>query len=247
VSELGNLSRCMMDNDSDALRRAQRLRRKALVASIFLEAAVLVALLLWPLITPGVLRPGFIFTPAPPIHGAPNLKPMHRPADTHMEPKPPSSLDQILLQPPLVPQHVGKTPGGPPPSIEVPFGPADLRPGFMAGSDEDAQIPISPSNDASRKSSRLKRSEGVMEASLIHRVQPEYPPIALSAHLSGTVRLHAVIGTDGSIRQLEVVSGSPIFLPSALAAIRQWRYQPTRLYGEAVEVETYITVEFVLR
>jgi protein TonB len=66
-------------------------------------------------------------------------------------------------------------------------------------------------------------------------------------HLSGTVRLHAVIGTDGRVRELEVLSGNPIFVPSAMAAVRQWRYQPTRLSGEAVEVETYITVEFVLR
>lgn len=86
-----------------------------------------------------------------------------------------------------------------------------------------------------------------MQALLIHRVQPEYPSIALGMHLSGAVRLHAVIGTDGSVREIEVVNGNPIFIPSALAAIRQWRYQPTRLSGEAVEVETYITVEFVLR
>ncbi|HXJ17335.1 MAG TPA: TonB family protein [Candidatus Polarisedimenticolia bacterium] len=247
MSELGSLSQCMMDNDSDVLRRAQRLRRKALVASIFLEAAVLAALLLWPLITPGVLPPEFIFTPAPPVHGEPNSKPTRRPTNGHKESKPSSRLDHVLLQPPVVPQHAAKTPDGAPPSIEASFGPLKLPPGVIGGNNDDARIHIAPPTNAGQKSPRLKRSEGVMEASLIHRVQPEYPTIALSAHLSATVRLHAVIGTDGSVRHLEVVSGNPIFVPSAVAAIRQWRYLPTRLNGEAVEVETYITVEFVLR
>lgn len=92
----------------------------------------------------------------------------------------------------------------------------------------------------------LHVSTGMMEASLIRRVQPVYPPAARVMHLSGTVRLRALIGTDGNVRQLEVLNGNPILVQSALAAVRGWRYRPTFLNGEAVEVETYITVHFVL-
>jgi TonB family protein len=65
-------------------------------------------------------------------------------------------------------------------------------------------------------------------------------------HLQGTVRLRAIIGKDGSVSELEVLSGNPILVQAAVAAVREWRYRPTRLNNEAVEVETYITVTFVL-
>ena len=85
-----------------------------------------------------------------------------------------------------------------------------------------------------------------MDAFLIHRVQPEYPLPAKIIRLAGTVELRAVIGTDGRIRRLAVVSGNPILAQAAVAAVCQWIYQPTRLSGEPVEVETRITVNFVL-
>jgi protein TonB len=65
-------------------------------------------------------------------------------------------------------------------------------------------------------------------------------------HVSGTVRLRAIIGKDGSVSQLEVLSGNPILTQAAVVAVREWRYRPTRLNEEAVEVETYITVNFIL-
>jgi protein TonB len=65
-------------------------------------------------------------------------------------------------------------------------------------------------------------------------------------HLSGQVILHAIIGTDGGVRQLQIASGNTILEQSALAAVREWRYQPTRLSGQPVEVETTITVNFIL-
>jgi len=63
-------------------------------------------------------------------------------------------------------------------------------------------------------------------------------------HLAGTVQLRAVIATDGSVRNLEVVGGNPILAKAAVDAVRQWRYQPTLLSGKPVEVETIVTVEF---
>jgi protein TonB len=89
-------------------------------------------------------------------------------------------------------------------------------------------------------------SEGVMAAALIYKVQPAYPWMARNLHVAGTVRLRAIIGTDGRIRELEVINGNVYLQAAAVAAVRQWRYRPTLLNGVAVEVETFITVNFVL-
>jgi protein TonB len=81
---------------------------------------------------------------------------------------------------------------------------------------------------------------------LIYKVQPQYPAAARLMHIAGPVRLRAVIGKDGGVTELEVLSGNPILVQAAVDAVREWRYRPTRLNEEAVEVETYITVNFVL-
>jgi len=79
-------------------------------------------------------------------------------------------------------------------------------------------------------------------ALLTHRVEPVYPILAKQLGRSGRVELRAIIATDGSIQSLQVVSGDPMFYQSALDAVRQWRYTPTVLNGQVMEVDTYITV-----
>ena len=93
---------------------------------------------------------------------------------------------------------------------------------------------------------RIKQGGAVTAASLINKVQPTYPPLARQTRISGTVRLHAIISKDGSVQQLEVLSGHPLLVQAALDAVRQWRYRPTLLNGEAVEVDTTIDVIFSL-
>jgi protein TonB len=92
----------------------------------------------------------------------------------------------------------------------------------------------------------LRVGGNVQAARIINRVQPVYPPLARQTRISGTVRLHAIIGKDGAITQLEVMNGHPLLQQSALDAVRQWRYQPTLLNGEPVEVDTTIDVIFSL-
>jgi TonB family protein len=86
----------------------------------------------------------------------------------------------------------------------------------------------------------------VQAARLIRQIKPEYPPIAKAARIQGTVRLSAVIGTDGVVTELRVVSGSPMLVQPALEAVRQWRYMPTLSNGEPAEVLTTIDVNFAL-
>jgi protein TonB len=87
----------------------------------------------------------------------------------------------------------------------------------------------------------------IEQAMLLHRVEPQYPPLARQIHREGQVELHAVIATDGTIQSLQVVSGDPLFLKSATDAVSQWRYRPTILSGQPVEIETYITVIYTLQ
>jgi len=84
------------------------------------------------------------------------------------------------------------------------------------------------------------------DVSLIYRVQPAYPAIARAAHIQGPVQLRAIISRAGAIENLTAISGHPMLVPSAIAAVRQWRYRPYLLNDEPYEVETEITVNFVL-
>jgi protein TonB len=93
---------------------------------------------------------------------------------------------------------------------------------------------------------RVTVGGNVQAARLVNKVQPLYPPLARQTRISGTVKLHAIIGKDGTVQRLEVQSGHPLLVQSAQDAVRQWRYQPTLLNGEPVEVDTEIDVIFSL-
>ncbi len=83
---------------------------------------------------------------------------------------------------------------------------------------------------------------------LIQKVTPEYPPVAQAAGIEGTVDLQAVIGKDGSVLNVHALSGPDHDLvQAAIDAVRQWRYSPTLLNGEPVEVSTQISVQFALQ
>jgi TonB family protein len=93
---------------------------------------------------------------------------------------------------------------------------------------------------------QIRVGGNVMASKLIHKVTPGYPLEAKEARIQGTVRLNAVVAHDGTIAHLTVVSGHPLLVPSALEAVRQWRYQPTLLNGQPVEVVTQIDINFTL-
>ena len=85
-----------------------------------------------------------------------------------------------------------------------------------------------------------------MEGNLIYRIQPDYPALARQVRIQGLVVLRAMISRDGTIENLQVLSGHPMLVRAALDAVRQWRYRPYVLNGEPVEVETEVKVNFVL-
>ncbi len=123
-----------------------------------------------------------------------------------------------------------------------------VGPILMAGVISKPQ-PIEPphvTQPAQQEKHPLKLSEGVLQAQLISRIEPRYPPLAIQTRTEGTVQLHAIIGRDGRITSLDVISGHPLLVKAALDAVRQWMYRPTMLNGEPVEVETSINVIFKL-
>jgi len=91
------------------------------------------------------------------------------------------------------------------------------------------------------------RRSVMMEGNLVHRIDPTYPAIAKTAGVQGIVLVRAVISSYGRIEQAQVISGSPLLSAAALEAIRQWKYRPYVLNGTPIEVETEITVNFVLQ
>jgi len=93
---------------------------------------------------------------------------------------------------------------------------------------------------------RIRVGGNVEAAAIVARVVPKYPEIAKLAHISGTVILHAVIATDGTVQELSYVSGPSLLIKAAMDAVREWRYRPTLLNQMPVEVDTTIEVVFNL-
>ncbi len=130
----------------------------------------------------------------------------------------------------------GGVPGG------VPGGQAGGVIGGIIGGTVGGNLPPPPKETPRR----IRVGGQVQTAKLVNKVQPIYPPLARQARIQGTVRLQAVIAKDGSVVELQVLSGHPLLQQAALDAVRQWRYQPTRLNGEPVEVVTTVDVIFTL-
>ena len=115
------------------------------------------------------------------------------------------------------------------------------NPGSRAPSHREAAKPAKPN------SAPMMQGATVQAAKLINKVQPVYPDVAREERLGGTVRLHAIIATDGSVRILRVVSGRCSLSRAAVDAVRKWRYAPTLINGEPVEADTTIDAIFEIR
>ena len=114
-----------------------------------------------------------------------------------------------------------------------------------------ARKPASPAmgpgtTPAGENRMQIRLGGPVQAAKIVRRVQPQYPEVARNERLQGTVRLHAIIDKDGSISRLVVLRGYCSLAKASMEAVRQWRYSPTLVNGEPVEVDTTIDVIFSL-
>ena len=251
-----SFERCMVEADPAAQSTRKTILRRSMAVSIVLECLAVAVAILWPLFSTyplvaksNVVMPIPPYGPPHPVQQAHSAPPGERP---HHGPVSPTTL---VFHPPtaLTPQNTPPSDLGSTP--EFPDGPS----GAFSGSTSAVGIidlgdnrlntapPVRPIvTERPPAPAVIRRSEGVQAAMLIRRVEPFYPAIARQTRIQGTVQLHAVIARDGSIASLEALSGHPLLIRAALDAVRQWRYRPTLLGSEPVEVETYITVIFKL-
>ena len=110
----------------------------------------------------------------------------------------------------------------------------------------DTPPPPPPVVHAVPKPQIIRLPSMIVAAKLLYQPKPVYPQIAIMAHIQGTVILQAIIGKEGAVQDLKVLSGHPLLVRAALDAVKTWRYQPTLLNSEPVEVLTEIDVNFKL-
>jgi TonB family protein len=243
----GSLSSCFVEGDPQSEKRARRIKHRAVAISIALQSIVVGTLILFPLLSNGERMTMQIVTPVPPYRRG-NLTPTdpgphHKPETqchicAHLS-VPNRIVTQTTLRgdansvDPIGDTQFGSSgdPNG------NPFGVEDLSP---------HRGPERPVEDTKKPTDRQRVSELQQMAQLIHRVEPIYPPLAKQIHHEGRVELRAIISTTGTIESLEVISGDPLLIQSALAAVREWRYRPTILNGRPIEVDTHITVIYTL-
>ena len=243
---LGSLGACLVEGNPEQSRSERRLRRRALVLSILIQTAVLALLVLLPLlgktqpIALAITTPIPPYSPAGPSHDA-GVRRTNRPLPS------PCRFCFPPKIPPFIGTHAsGSSEGGPNDApqglgLTVPGGPG----GWIPIQDARAPVPPPPPEQHAARPTVLRMTH-LDPAMLIYRVDPVYPILAKQVHKEGRVELHARIATDGSIQSLEVVAGDLMFFQSALEAVRQWRYRPTVLNGQPVEIDTHITVIYTM-
>ncbi len=155
-------------------------------------------------------------------------------------------LNDHILQPQSIPTHVAPIddwksgfPAPDLPNVRFGRGGPDGVP-FGLGENLPVVVPKPPTP------THPVRISHWAEGNLIYRVQPVYPPLARQARIQGPVQLRAIISKTGTIEHLTLESGHPMLAGAAIDAVRQWRYRPYLLNDEPVEIETEITVNFVL-
>jgi periplasmic protein TonB len=246
---LGSLSGCLVDGDAEQRQRQRRVRRRALAVSVFLQSAVLAALVLVPLFGKTQRIALAFAVPVPPYSP-------YRRAPQNPGPPPPrehNPQNTCRFCAPLSIPHTIVTRDDSSSSTQtddaLPPGIGDNIPGAGAGlinlSDPRQRV-LLPLTEHQVARPQVLQMTHVDPAMLIRRVEPIYPPLAIHIHKEGRVELRAIIGTDGTIQSLQIVSGDPLFLISAREAVQQWRYKPTYLNGQPVEIDTYITVVYVM-
>jgi protein TonB len=163
------------------------------------------------------------------------------------------TAEDLMRAPTVIPKTIAQIKEQPEPSQSsmgvvggVPGGMPGGTPGGVLGSIIASAAPAPPPPPQAATPKRIRVGGQVEAAKLIFRPTPEYPPLAKMARIQGTVRLEAIISRDGTIQDLKVVSGHPLLVKAALEAVQRWRYQPTLLNGEPVEVVTEIDCNFTL-
>lgn len=165
------------------------------------------------------------------------------------------SSEELMRAPTVIPKTIAKVKDEPEPPPSGAVGVVGGVPGGMPGGSVGGVLgglisssapPPPPPPPKAVTPKRIRLGGQVEAAKLMFHPNPEYPPLAKMARIQGTVRLEAIISTDGTIQDLKAVSGHPLLVKAAMDAVARWRYQPTLLNGEPVQVVTEVDVNFTL-
>jgi protein TonB len=238
----------MFSTDLNGSAWGRRRRGWATLFSFLLQCVCLALLMLAPVLFPHVLPR---LNAAPPLISLLPSAPDPPPVDhirSSSGPRTSERIGETLLQPTRIPTHAAMLDDHnvePAPAFDTVC--PTCAPGGMGSRDGLSVIAIvGPAPPPPPSVTHSRPVSVMMEGMLIRPVQPIYPPLAKNARIQGTVVLQAIISKQGMIEHLQALSGPPMLVPAALEAVRQWRYRPYVLNGEAVEVETQVTVNFVL-
>src|SRR5487761_346171 len=214
--------------------------------SALIQGAILGVLILIPLIYTSALPKALLTTflvapPPPPPPPPPAVKEI-------VKPEPKFIQQGKLLAPTVIPKKIQMIKEQPQPDVGMTGGVLGGVPGGSAGGVLGGIIGGAPGGLPAppKPVERIRVGGQVQAANLIHQVLPVYPQIAKTAHISGTVMLPAIIAKDGTVQELQFISGPPLLMRAAMDAVRQWRYRPTILNTQPVQVETTISVIFNL-
>jgi len=219
----------------------------SVILSGIVQAVILGVLILIPLIyteaLPKAMLSTLLIAPPPP----PPPPPPPQPVKTVIKPVARLIQSGKLVQPRAIPKEVAVFKEAElPPDIITNSGQQGGVFGGIPGGNMIASGPAVPPPPKPTAPARIKQGGNVTAASIITQTKPVYPALARQARIQGNVVLHAIIDKDGKVAQLEVISGHPLLVQSALDAVKQWRYKPTLLNGDPVEVDTTITVTFTM-
>jgi periplasmic protein TonB len=221
-----------------------------LAISIFLQSAVLATLILVPLFGKTQRIALAYATPIPPY--SPYRDVPRNPGAPRPHPSGPQTACRFCAVTNIPPHIVTRDPASSTNQVDdAPPGIGEGIPGAGEGlinlSDSRRTVLPPPRTEREVTRPQILHVTTIDPAMLIRRVEPVYPALAKQTHREGRVELRAIIGTDGRIESLQVVSGDPMFLISAREAVEQWRYKPTYLNGKAVEIDTFITVVYTMQ
>lgn len=247
-SSPGLLNACLVDGDPGRLAHARRSRTRALALSLTIQGTALAALLVIPLLATGEKISSINVTPVLPYYGTSQPAP-RRAVPSGGSHHPTNGPRYDASRPPNhIPTRTAERDTDPPGNVEdkKTYVGSPGIPGGIGTPDRFRPAPPPP-HELVERTPRVVQMSHMDPAILIRRVEPVYPILAKMAHREGRIELRAIISTDGSIRSLEVISGDPLFVRASYDAVSQWRYRPLILNGQAVEVETNITVIFQLQ
>jgi len=223
-------------------------KRYTVLVGLLLQIGTLATLIVLPLVYTQVLPQAHLRSvfaapsPPPPALSKAPPTPDARPIPFPRAPINPSPLPYI----PTRPNTEISTATAPELSASSPAGDSLLALSPPDGAQIKPPDPPQPSAVKQQPVTKRVRLATMEQSQLIYRVQPAYPVMAKQIHLQGVVEFTAVISKNGTIENLQLVHGHPLLVAAAKEAILQWRYKPTLLSGEPVEVITNIFVNFTL-